>query len=348
MNDKLEKIQKIAEVSHINFLLGAGASQPFIPTKPDIESGLNKAKNEGNESKLISLKKDFFTEVIKPCLKIKDYVPGDEGNEKLGETLNAYQSFFEAITEYILIRKSSLLDKQVNLFTTNIDIFPEKTLENINVNYNDGFAGNLSPSFDTSNFGRIVKNRSEHRGKHSEVPTFNLYKIHGSTTWELDSRDQISYSDLSLLEKIQKAVEEEDDEKFDKLYSKLQIINPNQEKFEKSVLHLTYYELLRLYTTALERQNALLIVAGFSFSDEHILELTKRAVNSNPTLTVIIFSHRSDGVSDFEDKFQDVRYENSIEVIGPEVIDGDTETIDIRWISENFIKKLPKHTYSNT
>jgi hypothetical protein len=49
-------------------------------------------------------------------------------------------------------------------------------------------------------------------------------------------------------------------------------------------------------------ENTLLIVIGFSFSDEHILEITKRALR-NPTLKLVIFCHESKGVDVFKDKF---------------------------------------------
>lgn len=77
----------------------------------------------------------------------------------------------------------------------------------------------------------------------------------------------------------------------DKYDSTLCIVNPAKRKFEETVLEQSYYDLLRIYANELDRNNALLLVFGFSFADEHILELTKRAIRSNPKLIVLISCH---------------------------------------------------------
>ena len=51
---------------------------------------------------------------------------------------------------------------------------------------------------------------------------------------------------------------------------------------------------MRLYSNALEKTNSCLFVAGFSFADEHIAQITLRAASSNPTLQIIIFAYNSD------------------------------------------------------
>lgn len=73
--------------------------------------------------------------------------------------------------------------------------------------------------------------------------------------------------------------------------STLCIVNPAKRKFEETVLEQSYYDLLRIYANELDRNNSLLLVFGFSFADEHILELTKRAIRSNPRLIVLISCH---------------------------------------------------------
>lgn len=79
---------------------------------------------------------------------------------------------------------------------------------------------------------------------------------------------------------------------FGKSYdSTLCIVNPAKRKFEETVLEQSYYDLLRIYANELDRNNALLLVFGFSFADEHIIELTKRAIRSNPKLIVLISCH---------------------------------------------------------
>src|SRR5690606_4181861 len=55
-----------------------------------------------------------------------------------------------------------------------------------------------------------------------------------------------------------------------------------------------FYELLRMYANHLEKENSILFVLGFSFADEHIREITKRVLKSNPTLMMFIFCKKED------------------------------------------------------
>ena len=82
---------------------------------------------------------------------------------------------------------------------------------------------------------------------------------------------------------------------FSERYEELLIVNPTKDKFKSTLLNQTYYELLRIYSNELERENTVLFVLGFSFTDEHIRELTLRVANSNPTLAIYVFAHSSKG-----------------------------------------------------
>lgn len=78
-------------------------------------------------------------------------------------------------------------------------------------------------------------------------------------------------------------------------------------KFEETVLERCYYDLLRIYANELDRNNALLLVSGFSFRDEHIRDLTLRAAKSNPRLLLLIACHRGDKAAEFEGYFGDCK-----------------------------------------
>ena len=68
------------------------------------------------------------------------------------------------------------------------------------------------------------------------------------------------------------------------------MVNPTKHKFQETVMDMHFYELMRLYSNSLEKENSILFVTGFSFADEHIANLTMRAANSNPTLQIVIFA----------------------------------------------------------
>lgn len=72
------------------------------------------------------------------------------------------------------------------------------------------------------------------------------------------------------------------------------MINPTKDKFRDTTSNFYFYELLRMYANHLEKENSVLFVLGFSFADEHIKEITKRVLKSNPTLVIVIFCKNGD------------------------------------------------------
>lgn len=85
--------------------------------------------------------------------------------------------------------------------------------------------------------------------------------------------------------------ERKEKNKFRGAYDKLVMIHPRKTKFKETVLDLHFYELMRLYSNALEQSSTCLFVAGFSFADEHIAQITLRAASANPTLLIVIFAY---------------------------------------------------------
>lgn len=90
---------------------------------------------------------------------------------------------------------------------------------------------------------------------------------------ELNSIGKYAGDDLSrLVEKIET----------------LQIVLPTKDKFQTTLIKENYFNMLRLLSYELEKNQSLLVVFGFSFQDEHISEVVQRSLN-NPSLLVIIF-----------------------------------------------------------
>lgn len=308
----IQEIKETIQSSHVNILIGAGLSTPFLPVLGDIESRLS---IETNIAKRIIIKKEYFQSVMAPNIDIISNRIDITKQDDYKITINSYKNFFELIGRILLSRKNTILSKQANIFTTNIDILIETAIEEIGLEYNDGFSGRLSPKFSISNYKKSILKRSLHYENISEIPVFNVIKIHGSLTWE-KVEDRIYFSklwhvDKYLLNKKGKRFEEE--------YHKLAIINPEKKKYEETVVDLTYYELLRMYSSELEKENVVLFVMGFSMNDEHIREITIRTANSNPTLKIYVFCFRKDDASEMKTKmrFAELRYSN-IEIIEPD------------------------------
>jgi hypothetical protein len=81
------------------------------------------------------------------------------------------------------------------------------------------------------------------------------------------------------------------------------IILPNLRKFHTTLTDRIYYDLLRLFSKAFDRENAVLMTFGFSFADEHILDVTRRGLR-NPTSQLIIFSYDDKSAADYKSKFE--------------------------------------------
>ena len=344
MTFKFEEIEKLLESANLNFLIGSGASKPFLHTLQDIEKamdafdkkdGFSKDQTDEKVLKIIeaSIKNHYFTKCIEKNLQLifcNDDNSCNKECEKF-EVKNNYKIFLESL-QTILSKRSNNYPKQVNLFTTNIDVFLDVALEECSLSFNDGFSGRMNPKFGTENFHNIINKVSSHYDYQSTLPLFNLFKLHGSLNWKCDEDKANIYYDnrLSVVEELKKCnlskdslvecfdekgkfLSKKDDkdrgfsaiyeeakkiknsdseiEKFITFYDKFVMINPNKDKFKDTTLKLHYYELLRMFSNNIDKENAVLFVFGFSFADEHICEIVNRAIKSNPTLLVVIFAY---------------------------------------------------------
>lgn len=112
------------------------------------------------------------------------------------------------------------------------------------------------------------------------------------------------------------------------------IVNPTKEKFSDTLLNKNYYELLRIFSNELEKENSLLVVNGFSFRDEHILDLIKRSM-VNPSLKILIFTYQETTIGDFQRLFGEVK-NNNITFIA---LDGEK-------LSLNYFNQILSHIHS--
>lgn len=353
---------------NLNFLIGSGLSRPFLPTLGPLElllTGLAGREDiSADQSKLIraSLYKKYFDAVICPNLHI---LASDPATAAVQEH---YSTFLRTINSVLLRRKTTIIGKTANVFTTNIDIFIDKALDVLGLEYNDGFAGRFQPHFSLSNFKKSHFIRSAHYDNTSELPVFNLLKLHGSLSWALnDSRVEFSgtLSHVQAVDVASQAIDPAhiitvpDDATIDSLitaaagrtpdasteafleaYEKLLIIvNPTKEKFKHTLLNQTYYELLRLYSNELEKENTVLFAMGFSFADEHISEITLRSANSNPTLVVYVIAHSGDARADLEARLASHAVNGNIKIVAPDTAEDGTDVFkyDFATINQKII-----------
>ncbi len=353
-NKITEQFKKVIESCHVNFLIGSGTSMPFLSTLGNIEKNIAFIDNNLKELEDISdaLKCSIYKEYLEKCIygnlfflegNISDYTQNCiEANKGIADYFisvkSNYNNFIEKITNIISARDIQLLSKQINIFTTNVDVFFDNSLEELNSSYNDGFSGKKEVLFNTHNFHNVPYKISSHYEFKSEQPHINLFKIHGAINWH--KGDEISDSEYSIFadykldnlntiynfcqkneakfidyQAIDDACKNTDIEalkmlqgdnsicsEFQDLYERIVMINPTKQKFRDTTTNVHYYEMLRIYSNHLERANSVLFVLGFSFADEHIHKITQRVAKSNPSLIIYILSAQSE-VDNFKNKF---------------------------------------------
>jgi hypothetical protein len=125
-------------------------------------------------------------------------------------------------------------------------------------------------------------------------------------------------------------------------YEKLLVVNPTKDKFRHTIFNYTYYEMLRIFSNELEKDNTVLFVMGFSFADEHIREIVLRAANSNPTLMIYVIAYSNDGAAEIRTRFGTTSIKNSnIKVIEPPTsVGGTAPRLDFESINRELFGKL--------
>lgn len=311
--DLIKILELHVQSGNLNFLFGSGSSMPAIKLAGDIESSINTLLKDGKSSDADQTALTFLNELDDVNNKVIKAV----ADPAITETLEGYKDFLLTLDNLMFERKNVLLPRQANIFTTNYDFFFERAASELATVYlNDGFdrtsANTAGFPFMPERFSDRVFRSGKVFERHAEVPSVNLIKLHGSLTWRRTDDTAVHFS----TDPVTKLTDGEmkDETSVREHLSQRAVILPNMRKFESTLLERVYFDLLRLYSNALDKENALLVVFGFSFADEHILDITKRALR-NPTAKIIIFSYSSGTAANFADKFSQQR---NVLIIAPD------------------------------
>ena len=275
----------------------------------------------------------YYQTCIKPIaeLELNVLIPTQKA------VIDQYKTFLRTILSIVNKRRSS--DKRCNLFTTNYDgclaltadeISREGKLEFV---INDGTRGFRTKYLQAKNFNSYVRQTGVFSLQHTDIPQINLIHLHGSAYWSksgetiiVDYNKKLSSGlviDNIILQPFSTLLETEEttfealelyasslDAAFDNTasqfidnYNHLPIVNPTKWKFHETVFEEHYYQMLRAMSYDLEKPHTVFITFGFSFADEHILNLVKRSL-SNPNLQLFICCHKSSDLEVMQEKFK--------------------------------------------
>ncbi len=148
----------------------------------------------------------------------------------------------------------------IEIFTTNYDLLMEQSLEDLEIEYFDGFVGSRRSFFDL----RALEENL--------IPAHwsRLWKIHGSINWYKENTDE------------QKKVYRSSEIKEDASH----LIYPSHLKYEES-RKMPYLALIDQLNRFIRKKSSLLIMSGYSFNDGHLNDSIINALKSNPTAMVL-------------------------------------------------------------
>ena len=161
--------------------------------------------------------------------------------------------------------------KPVEIFSTNYDLLIERGLEIAGVPYFDGFIGSVKPYF--SDAASELDDEA-----HSRIPKswVRLWKLHGSIGWRYAVEDFTGEKKVVALPLLEPSLADD------------LMIFPSREKYSDSrrLPFVALHDRLRRLTGSGE---SLLLIAGYSFGDEHINDILFGNLRANNRLAITVF-----------------------------------------------------------
>jgi len=317
--EKINVIREIQELKNqlsysknIGFFFGAGTSTAL--GIPDI-SNLTKSVEESLSGDLLKnfqiIKNDLETTLPNKTINIEDIlnqtrrireITGEKDDKKYidinGKSakkldVNICKNIYEIISQkekkanlqntmkFLAWLNMQNRDFSKELYTINYDMIIEKSLENIQIPYFDGFVGSYEPFFLPDSVDKFVKNFDLTKS------WIRLWKIHGSLSWFWKKDEDGNNYRIVRIGKIDNVANENDEI----------VIYPSREKYDSSRKQpfIAYFDRLKNY---LSEGELLFIISGYSFSDQHINEIVFNSLRQNNRLFIIVFSYSDSSVDD--------------------------------------------------
>lgn len=177
--------------------------------------------------------------------------------------LPSHEEFLDRLTK----RKSRFPRPKV--FTTNYDLCFECAAARRGLTIIDGFSYSQPRKFNPNFFGYDIVRRAKSPSESNELVegVLQLFKIHGSVDWEINGSGI-----------LQTPNPHED---------KRCLIYPAATKYQHSYTQ-PYLEMMARFLMSVREPNTTLIVVGFGFNDSHLNAPILAAIQSNPSLSLIV------------------------------------------------------------
>ncbi len=160
----------------------------------------------------------------------------------------------------------------VEVFTTNYDTCIEQAMERCGVPFFDGFIGSVRPFFLPESVD--AEDAKKDAAVYPPTAWTRLWKLHGSVNWrilaqEADGQRRItrtSGSDCKPGEEL--------------------AIFPSREKYSQS-RKLPFIAVQDRFRRSLSTGECLVVMSGYSFSDQHLNDIVLQSLRSNPHLAIL-------------------------------------------------------------
>ena len=309
------RIKKYLELENVSILAGAGTSfhlgAPIIrevpdKLKPQLKNEIEYYFSESTEPSY----EDLFN-----CLQADKFIKEKKHEDisSINEKINLMQKWLfencdtEKTTVHELYKEDELLKnnkyfyhemlikkllqrpnnlRRANLFTTNYDMAFDYALDNLGVQYINGFMGIHNRYFrpEVYDYDIYYPGQSVSGKVYRAEKVLRYYKIHGSLSWvSVPAANANTYGikEVAL------------NENFEPNTDKQLMIYPCVSK-KTFTLDLPYSELFRQFSQAINQPQSVLICLGYSFYDEHVNDIIYQAL-SNPSFTLIIANYNDKG-----------------------------------------------------
>lgn len=297
--DLVKSLRKIMMTKQLNVLIGSGASSKAIGLMnsfdkqasdllsgnldgksnnriADIVGDLNPGISQEEKGKKIS--NGLLLEKTKKVSR--ELLNSSLSNGAIKENLEEYSDFINAVVDLLNLSNSRQTPKSVNIFTTNYDLFIEKSVDLIPPTtkfiFNDGAKGYFNRILDSANYNQVVSYKGLNDNYISEIPSITLIKPHGSVNW-LEKNNKIL-----IKQKVQDIPV---------------VVQPNGLEGQETFLNNHFHEMLRVFQLELDKPQTVLFVIGFSFQDNHIARMITRALQ-NPEIMIYTFAYSNNSKSD--------------------------------------------------
>lgn len=165
-----------------------------------------------------------------------------------------------------LVRRPTKLAR-TKIFTTNYDLCLETAASMKGFVVVDGFSHTHPQRFAGTHFEYDLVRRSLQEGGAPEfLPNlFHLYKLHGSVDWDNDKGT------------VRKSVKPE----------RPVMIYPRESKFQSS-FEQPFFEMMSRFHSTLRKQDLGLLIVGFGFNDDHLVEPIRSAIAANISMRLLV------------------------------------------------------------